>query len=354
MRLFSFLQRLRVLLALPLVAGAGNLYGQTYITSFSEAEWNTKSGPFSCELSHAISGFGSIHLIRKTAVGETLEIKASKRHFDAGPLGISAVPPSWRSEAAHRDLGQVTASSVSLIIKAPQIAGITSSLKQGSNVIFTSPNLQVGVEARKFGDAFASYERCVKNLIPYTFNQLARTQLNYGAKDEELKSSSKTHLDKIARYMKADKNVLGIIVDAHADSQTSPEESESLSKRQAELVASYLGDKGIPDGLITARWHGDKFPIASNQTKAGQDKNRRITLRLENAESRKELEKKLAAKKAAEQKTQNQQNAGVAPDVTQKEDPKSPAAITAAELEKLVEEQNFFTPVKKPDAVRPK
>src|SRR5690606_12604895 len=135
-----------------------------------------------------------------------------------------------------------------------------------------------------------------------------------------------------------------------------PEESEALSKRQAELVAAYLGEKGIASEQIKARWHGDKFPIASNQTKPGQAKNRRITLRLENSESRAALEKKKSAavkaaeKKALDESVQNDVDQHAASKVSVEktaDEKKSSSGITPAELEKLTEDQNFFTPNKK-------
>ena len=358
-----FLQ-MRKLAILLLTAGVTNLHAQVYIAPFSDAQWSSKAGSFSCELTQKITGFGNVRLMRKTGAAEVLEITGTNLRFGKGDVRIESVPPPWRSETTSGDLGRITEAENALKITGPQIDSITYHLKQGSNVMFTGASLRVGLEARNFSGAFARYQACVKNLIPHTFGQLSRTQLNYAATDENLASSNKVHLDKIIRYMKADKSVLGITVDAHADKQPTPGESEALSKRQAELVAAYLGEKGIPSGQIKARWHGDKFPIASNQTKPGQSKNRRVTLRLENAESRAALEKKKsAAIKAAEQKaleeppTENAIEQHAASEISAKKTgkaAKSSSGITPAELENIAEEHDFFTPNKKPDAVRPK
>lgn len=358
--LFPQLHKLAVLL---LTGGAANLYAQVYIAPFSDAQWDSKAGPFACELTQKIPGFGNVRLMRKTGAAEVLEITGTNLRFGKGDVRIESVSPPWRSETTTGDLGRITGAEKALKITGPQIDSITFHLKQGSNVMFTGPSLRVGLEARNFTGAFARYQACVKNLIPHTFSQLARTQQNYAATDENLPSSNKVHLDKIIRYMKADKSVLGITVDAHADKQPTPEESEALSKRQAELVAAYLGEKGIASEQIKARWHGDKFPIASNQTKPGQAKNRRITLRLENSESRAALEKKKSAavkaaeKKALDESVQNDVDQHAASKVSVEkpaDEKKSSSGITPAELEKLTEDQNFFTPNKKPDAVRPK
>ncbi len=267
----------RVLLPLMMSASgvlAAYADAQTYITAFSDSQWKAQSGAFACSLSHEIAAFGSARLVRNAGSAEVLEIKA-----------------------------------------------------KGSN-------LRVGLAARNFSAAFASYKACVKNLIPYTFDQLSRTQLSYTREAEDLSPAAKAELDKIVRYVKADQKVLGIIIDAHSDKLPKQEESDALSQRQAEFVTRYLIEKGIAADNITTRWHGDKFPIANNQNKAGQAKNRRVTVRLESEQTRKEMEKKIAAIKEAEQKAAAEK---AAKDATEKTDP----GINPAELEKLTEQQNL-------------
>ena len=41
-----------------------------------------------------------------------------------------------------------------------------------------------------------------------------------------------------------------------------------------------LAQLGIDKGLIEVRAHGARYPVASNSTADGRDKNRRVTLRL--------------------------------------------------------------------------
>lgn len=327
----------RVFLPLTvLVSGAlaVSAQAQTYITDFSDSQWKAQSGAFACSLTHEIASFGSARLVRNAGSAELLELKAKAQAFGEGAVRVEAVPPVWRTDASPNNLGQAQASGQSLKVSGAQIATITGSLEQGTNVMFSGNNLRVGLAARNFSAAFASYKTCVKNLIPYTFDQLSRTQLSYTREAEELTPAAKTELDKIVRYMKADQKVLGIIIDAHSDKLPKPEESDALSQRQAELVTGYLIEKGIAADHITTRWHGDKFPIANNQNKAGQAKNRRVTVRLESEHTRKEMEKKIAVIKEAEQKAAAEK---AAKEATEKPDP----GINPAELEKLTEQQNL-------------
>lgn len=336
MRLVFFPKAVLSLIVLVSGALAAPVYAQTYITAFADSQWKAQSGAFACSLIHDITAFGSARLVRNAGSAELLELTARTQAFGDGAVRVEAVPPMWRSDANPGNLGQAQASGQLLQVSGAQIAAITASLEQGANVIFSGSNLRVGLAARNFSTAFASYRTCVKNLIPYTFDQLSRTQLSYARETEALSPAAKAELDKIVRYVKADQKVLGIIVDAHSDKQPKSEESDALSQLQAELVTSYLIDKGVAADRITTRWHGDKFPIANNQNKVGQAKNRRVTVRLENAETRKEVEKKVAAIKEAEQKAAAEKAA--------KEAMEKPApGINAAELETLTEQQDLST-----------
>ncbi len=126
--------------------------------------------------------------------------------------------------------------------------------------------------------------------------------LTYAEKSEGLSAASKTELSKVARYVKADPDVLGILIDAHSDNKGTADENEAISKQETEWVTAYLVLQGVDAEKIKARWHGDKFPIGNNKTEAGRNQNRRVTVRLENEATRKAVEEKAATQLAAAEK----------------------------------------------------
>lgn len=328
------------------------LYAQTYSASFNESEWSAKSGAFACSLSHTIPGFGIARFVRKTGGSEFLELKPEASIVLGGEIKIEAVPPVWRVDAAATSLGQVQVpQGQPLRISVAKIGTISAVLEQGTNVVFGSTqvkangnSLRVALEANGFKPAFDRYRTCVGALIPYTFDQIARTLINYAPDANDLSPSAKAQLDKILRYSKADPGVIGVLVDAHSDKLPTPEEGAAASQRQAELVANYLINKGMPANIITTRWHGDKFPIANNQNKAGQAQNRRITVRMENEATRKEMEKKIAAIIAAEEKAAAEKAAK-----ERASSASSALPVNLQDLEQLVEQQDL-TSGKQPDA----
>ena len=52
-----------------------------------------------------------------------------------------------------------------------------------------------------------------------------------------------------------------------------------LSQKRAEAVRGYLSQRGVDASRMTVRGYGESQPIASNETAAGQARNRRVELR---------------------------------------------------------------------------
>lgn len=74
---------------------------------------------------------------------------------------------------------------------------------------------------------------------------------------------------------------LKIEVAGHTDSRGSDALNLDLSARRAETVLKYLHDGGVQNAL-TSRGYGERQPIASNNTDAGRQANRRVVLRVLN------------------------------------------------------------------------
>ena len=338
------LRLLALLIVLPAFGCCPLAFAQVYSAGFSDAKWTVRTAPFACSLTQEIPGYGSARFTRNTGTAEALELRYKTRAFPAGNVRIEAIPPMWRTEDSPEVLGQVQASGNSVLNVTHSLDAISKTLEQGFNVVFSGGSgdsgLRVGLEARNFGPALAQYRKCVTQLMPYTFNQISRTIIFYGRNADALSATAKTQLDAVIRYIKADPKVLGVIVDAHSDQLETHEDAEQQSQVQAELITQYLIDKNVDANKITTRWHGDKFPIANNKDKSGQAKNRRVTVRLENETTRKEMEKKIAAIKLAEQKAEQEALAKAAVQLESAE-ANEPAPITVQKLEEMVERQNL-------------
>jgi|GEM_PF-398144 len=291
-----------------------------YAADILNADWKTQSGSFSCVLTHHIEGFGNAVFSRKTGSGEIFYLTPQGSVvFPRGAASIDTLPPAWRSDAIPVHLGDVTAVAGDKPVKlaptafAPLLSQLTGEMK----IMFTSASsvnadqdtstsasgvMRVVLDPKNFSSAYKSYQQCLDVLIPYTFAQVSSVLLHYSEKAEGLNATHKTELNKVARYVKADPSVLGVLIDAHSDNQGSPEENDAISKQESEWVSAYLVLQGVDAEKITARWHGDKFPVGNNKTEDGRLQNRRITVRLENEETRQLAEERASVRVAAEER----------------------------------------------------
>jgi len=91
-----------------------------------------------------------------------------------------------------------------------------------------------------------------------------------------LKPAGRASVDKFARDVKSVPNVQKIHVIGYTDSRGSPANNQILSERRATSVKNYLEGKGLSN--ITAEGRGERDPVATNATKEGQAKNRRVEI----------------------------------------------------------------------------
>lgn len=288
---------------------------QVYSADLTTSEWKVVSNPFACSLTHSIPVFGKAVFSRKAGGAETFYVESQgKVVFPPGATAIETMPPVWRSDAVPVSLGSITAVAGNQPISLPssQLAALVAQLSGGVNVMYSSQTvtnasstaviMRVVLNAKNFTAGYKSYQQCVANIIPYSFAQVARTFINYAEKTDGLTASNKADLNKVARYINADANVVGVFVDGHSDNSHVADAIEAQSKQAAEWVSAYLVGQGVAASKITTRWHGDKFLIASNATEAGRAQNRRVTVRLEDEAAHKEFMKKEEENRKASEK----------------------------------------------------
>ena len=92
-----------------------------------------------------------------------------------------------------------------------------------------------------------------------------------------IKADFVPELDRWVEYFKNNPLVTADIY-GHADS-TGPETyNQKLSERRAEAVVNYMVDRGIQRERLTTKGFGETQPAASNDTREGRQKNRRVEL----------------------------------------------------------------------------
>ncbi|WP_237067708.1 OmpA family protein [Microbulbifer guangxiensis] len=127
--------------------------------------------------------------------------------------------------------------------------------------------------AQTFGDAVVRYLR----------GQVAENAFVLGVDFEPGSSTPKMHtiadVEALLVILR-DFPTVTVVIEGHTDSEGEPEKNQRLSQWRAEWVRNFLLDRGIAPERVSAEGFGDTVPIADNSTPSGQQKNRRLVIRL--------------------------------------------------------------------------
>jgi OOP family OmpA-OmpF porin len=101
--------------------------------------------------------------------------------------------------------------------------------------------------------------------------------VNFDFDKSNLKPEGRSKLDDLANKIKA-MNLEVVIAIGHADEIGTHEYNDKLSVRRAESVKAYHVSKGVEPNRVYTEGKGKRQPIASNKTKEGRAKNRRVEI----------------------------------------------------------------------------
>jgi len=90
-----------------------------------------------------------------------------------------------------------------------------------------------------------------------------------------LKSGARRNLEPLVTFLRENPK-RDVLIEGHTDSIGPEAYNQRLSQRRAQAVADFLMRKGIDPGRITTRGYGEAYPVASNETDAGRQQNRRV------------------------------------------------------------------------------
>jgi OOP family OmpA-OmpF porin len=102
--------------------------------------------------------------------------------------------------------------------------------------------------------------------------------INFGFDKTELTANDKAELDKLGEVMKEEPDSYAVIV-GYTDNVGAEDYNEGLSRRRAEIVASYIMDNhGVDATRLVLQWLGSDNPLMSNDTPEGRATNRRVEM----------------------------------------------------------------------------
>lgn len=277
---------------LAMVALSSSSHAETYSNAINDSSWKAHTSVLSCRIEHSVPFYGEA--VFRTRAGEAsgFYLRADASRFKAGEAQVIAKTPVWMAEQSEEKLADIGMKQGTRPVWLGKSVTelMLSTLHSGKEVHIVRPtwygseNHQASLAMSTIGfrKAYDRYLACLTGLIPRNFDQLKRTALLFpGGEVEALPSSITRQLDYILTLVKHDSDIKQFYVDGHTDSVGDRIENLELSKIRAELVSAYLIRRGIPEDWVKVRWHGERYPVASNANASGRAKNRRVTVRLE-------------------------------------------------------------------------
>jgi outer membrane protein OmpA-like peptidoglycan-associated protein len=100
-----------------------------------------------------------------------------------------------------------------------------------------------------------------------------------------LKPGATRSLTNVAQFLRENPE-RQITIEGYTDNVGSDAYNRELSQRRADSVRDFLVQSGISADRITARGLGEEYPVASNDTQAGRQQNRRVQIIIVNDNGR--------------------------------------------------------------------
>jgi len=115
-----------------------------------------------------------------------------------------------------------------------------------------------------------------KLLVRVTKTKIELTQKVYFAYNKAIIQPRSYQLLRDVATVLKDRPTMTVRIEGHTDSRGSARYNKRLSQRRANAVRDFLIREGIAPSRMVSVGYGEERPIASNRTRAGRSKNRRV------------------------------------------------------------------------------
>ncbi|MDX1343392.1 MAG: OmpA family protein [Reinekea sp.] len=264
----------------------------TFGTGLTDTEWRMDASIYFCRFYQPIPQYGMAVFFHEA--GKTLEfyLESTRNLMAEGQAALTVQAPPWRSSAITTELGYVAVKDrqIPIRIETARAGRMMDELGSGMaptltrKAKFGDDRIAVQISPVNFKQYYNLYLACQAGLLPVNFSQIEQSTISFAGGGDTLDNRAKAQLDDIVTYLKADNLISAIYIDGHSDSVGNRYDNRRLSERRAYRVTDYLVNAGIDAAMILTRYHGERYPIASNDTAAGRAKNRRVTLQFDRIE----------------------------------------------------------------------
>jgi outer membrane protein OmpA-like peptidoglycan-associated protein len=262
-----------------------------YSANQDNSNWDVvKTTRLQCQLNHEVPYYGDAIFKASASKNKdvTFNLDMVVRPENYSIAGLKAVPPSWRAGLPARDIADMK-----LLKKFDGELGnktaweMLTELEKGYYPTFyyqdwqnSADKIAVGISSVNFKQAYWAFLQCRDELLPYSFEDIAFTIMNYQSNSSKLTKSSQQRLDKIAAYLKNDPSIESISIDSYTDSYGGRWNNLDLSRKRAKTIKDYMVSLGVDETKVRTTGLGEKRFVDTNENILGRDKNRRLVIQI--------------------------------------------------------------------------
>ncbi|USE38255.1 OmpA family protein [Endozoicomonas sp. SCSIO W0465] len=297
-----------------------------YDVAMDDVDWQLHEDKyFKCRLYQKVPLFGGVAIVAEAGHQQFIELESSLFPTRPESVQVWIKPQPWgqayisESPGSSDENAAKTASDLSgqqlqviyyQLSDNFQVEGLELKLKLPVRLLLdrldsrsylsvyivnrlASNDIEVRIPTVGMLPAMEKMSDCIISLLPRNFQQLHQYNLHYALGKYLLNNNQRQWLLDTARYVAVDKSINEITIDGNSDNTPFRDSDETidrlqnleLSKKRADVVRNqlqqYLKEASIarPVNIVT-RYHGERYPIASNATAAGRYENRRVEVTL--------------------------------------------------------------------------
>lgn len=264
---------------------------RNYSANQDSSNWEVvKTTRLQCQLNHEVPYYGEAIFKASASKNKNLTFNLDMvvRPENYAIAGLKAVPPSWRSGLPARNIA-----NMKLLKKFDGELGnqtaweMLTELEKGFYPTFyyqdwqnSADKIAVGISSVNFKQAYWAFLQCRDELLPYSFEDISFTVMNYQSNSSKLTKSSQQRLDKIAEYLKNDSTIESISIDSYTDSYGGRWNNLDLSRKRAKAIKDYMVSLGVDENKVKTMGFGEKRFVDTNDNILGRDKNRRLVIQI--------------------------------------------------------------------------
>ncbi len=249
------------------VLAAIDVRAETFAASLDQARWDVQRSPLACRLSQKVPRFGEATFEALGGGRQRFLLRAQKNPLAGGPSQLQAVAPSWNPNRQPVAIGaiEITEGAEPLQLGAEPAKQLLESLNTGLMPTFarplrddTSVAASVALSPVNFRSAYRQYTECIGQLLPFTFDDMKNTIIEFPLEQAELSASAQKKIDALLRYIALDRSVNRFEISGVSSDKLRRLDNLLLAKERVQQVSDYLMSRGVDAKAIESSYRGER------------------------------------------------------------------------------------------------